>query len=687
MIPFLAGCVIGLYVNRPFLWVLFFLLSGLIFYVYGFSEKSPAARYEREWTVGVGILLGYLAAGVLAAGLVIKTNKGKKDFEGEEVVVGSVFRPAVQKENSCETEIIIHGIRKDSIWHKVHGRVLLRFRKSSQVISAKPGETILLHARLIPFPYYGNPGEFNYSRYQADHGIYWQAFVKEESWMYVPEKSFFSVRTEAKKVQYYLVNCLKKYGFSQSTLALASALTTGDRDFMDPHTRKYFADSGTMHVLAISGLHVGIIYFVAIYLFSFFGKSRHIWMIRLVVIMVLLWSYAFVTGLSPSVMRASLMFTLLLLGQSFQRKASVYNVLAVSAFLLLIIHPLWIRDAGFQLSYFAVLGIVTIYRPLYLLAATGIGWVDKIWSLLVVSLTAMAGTFPLTLYYFHRFPLYAPLTNLLVIPIVTIFIYAGLAFFLLQPIPWLAGLMAQIMKGLSKGLLFITQKSLTLPAAVIYPVWLHRVDVLILYLLVLALVLIFLFQKPGFVIFLQTVVLAGMVLMLIRETNSVQKYRLIVFNIPRSSVCLVASGKTGVLIGDTNNKSSEYYLKDINGILGLRKLASVTGCPFPTLGNIRDQKNRMGIYLDKGFFRVGPFTGYLLNDNSMQKLKTKMSVDYLIFSGRKWWLLEKQLATLQPDMIILDSTVPEYTENKIREIYSDRKLYVVREQGTFILEE
>ena len=687
MIPFLLGDLMGLYVTHPFFGALFFLLTGLAMYLYSVSDKRPAVRYAREGTGGFGLLWLFFSAGILAAGPVTGTVERKKDFYGEGVIAGTIFQPAIQKKNSCESEIMVYGIRKDSVWNKVNGHVLLRFNKNSRIVSGKPGETILLYTRLIPFPYYGNPGEFNYSRYQSDHGIYWQAFVKEKNWKFVPEKSFFSVRTEAKKVQYYLVNCLKKYGFSQSSLAVASALTTGDRDFLDPRTKKYFSDSGTMHILAISGLHVGIIYFISLYFFSFFGKRRHVLLIRLIFILLLLWSYAFITGLSPSVMRAALMFSLLLLGQTLQRKSDVYNILAVSAFILLFIHPVWIRDAGFQLSYFAVLGIVALYRPLYLFAATGIWWFDKIWSLLVVSITAIAGTFPLTLFYFHRFPLYAPLTNLLVIPMVTLFIYAGMMFFLMQPFPWLAGMMAQIMKGLSKGLLVIAQKSLSLPAAVISPVWLHRSDVGLLYLLVLSVFLLFLWRKPVFILLLQAVLLTGVIFFVVRETETLHKQKLIVFNIPHSSVFLLSSGRNAVIGGNLKNKKTAYSLRDIKEVLGIKRLITAYPGFYPVLWETSKRENQIGIYLGNGFFKAGSLTGYFLNDSTMQRMKEKISVNCLVFSGKKWWQLEKQLTTVYPDIIILDSSVPDYVSKKIQELYNDREIYAVREQGPFILEE
>ncbi len=686
VIPFLVGDVAGLYLNRPFLWAGIVFLGGLLLYVYGFFRSDPALRYSREWAGGAGILAGFFAAGILAGGAAAHLAGEKKNFEGEAVVAATVFQPPVQKENSCRTEVILRGIRKENGWYRVHGRAVLYFDKNSRISTVHPGETILFHTRLRRFPFYGNPGEFDYRRYQSDHGIFWQAFVQEQAWRHLPGESLTSLMLQAKKAQNYLVDCLRKYGFSGSLLAVASALTAGERETMDADTKKYFADSGTMHILAISGLHVGILYFVALWLFSFFGKSPLVRIIRLLVILLLLWGYAFLTGLSPSVMRASLMFSLLLAGTSFRRKSNVYNILAVSAFVLLVVHPVWIRDAGFQLSYFAVLGIVTLYRPLYLPLATGIVWPDKIWALLVVSLAALAGTFPLTLYYFHRFPLYAPLINLLVIPLVTLFIYAGLAFFLLQPFPWLAALMAQVMKGLSQGLLFITQKSLTLPAAVISPVWITPAEVLLLYLLILSLILIFLFRKAAYILLLQGVVLAGVLLLLIRENDLAGKNRLVVFNIPRSSVCLLSSGRTGVITGDAGKKGTAYYLKDIRGALGLDRLVTACRRPFPEVCDTGGPATA-GVYLHRGFFKTGTITGYLLNDSTMQHLERKTPVDILIFSGRKWWILEKQVATLQPALIILDPAVPGYAVRKIRKICSGRKLYVVREQGPFILEE
>ncbi|MEQ9413126.1 MAG: ComEC/Rec2 family competence protein, partial [Cyclobacteriaceae bacterium] len=187
-------------------------------------------------------------------------------------------------------------------------------------------------------------------------------------------------------------------------------------DGIDNELQSAYASSGAMHVLAVSGLHVGILYGIVMLLFRPFRNlawSR--WVIAIISLMAL-WSFAFITGLSPSVLRAVTMFSFIAIAKPFGRRTSIYNTLASSAFILLLFDPFLIMSVGFQLSYLAVLGIVTIHRPLYQLWEPRSAILDWVWNISCVSIAAQLATFSLGILYFHQFPVYFLFSNFFVIP-------------------------------------------------------------------------------------------------------------------------------------------------------------------------------------------------------------------------------------------------------------------------------
>lgn len=155
-------------------------------------------------------------------------------------------------------------------------------------------------------------------------------------------------------------------------------------------------------------------------------RTRLLRILKLLILLICLWSYAFITALSPSVMRAATMFSCIAIAHILKRRTNIYNTLATSAFLLLIVEPNMIFEVGFQLSYLAVLGIVSIYPIIYSLLLFKSKWIDALWQLICVSVAAQIATFPLVIFYFHQFPNYFLLANVLVIPLIPLVIYFGL---------------------------------------------------------------------------------------------------------------------------------------------------------------------------------------------------------------------------------------------------------------------
>ncbi len=228
----------------------------------------------------------------------------------------------------------------------------------------------------------------------------------------------------AERARRIIRSATSNLGLSTSNTAIIYALLTGDKAGIDKSIRRDFARSGVVHVLAVSGMHVGMLFLVLNFLFKYAVRSKKI---RAVLILICLWSYCAVAGFSPSISRACTMFTFIIVADSLGRRTSIYNSIAASAFLLLIINPANLLEIGFQLSYSAVIGIVWMHPKLNSMLSIGIPVVKPVWSLCCVSIAAQLGTLPLVLYYFGQFPTYFLISNLITIPMITYVFCTSLA--------------------------------------------------------------------------------------------------------------------------------------------------------------------------------------------------------------------------------------------------------------------
>ena len=291
-------------------------------------------------------------------------------------------------------------------------------------------------------------GDFDYGhhlRLQHKAGV---GYASSDHWQRIGHRSVRSLRAYALAVQQRLVKRYQDAGLTGRALAFMSAITLGERDALDSELRQSFAAAGAAHVLAVSGLHTGIIYHVIISLLTCFGMYRPRYEQRLrrvvlaLVIILAMWAYAFVTGLSPSVLRAVLMLTIVQVGWMCRRDGVSLNTLAAAACICLWADPLSLFNVSFQLSFAAVLGILLLVPHM-----NSVWHIQKnklsLWlrDLVNVSLAATIGTLPVTLFYFGQVSRFFLLTNLLIIPAAELLVVIGIAVLVLSPTTvgaWLA---------------------------------------------------------------------------------------------------------------------------------------------------------------------------------------------------------------------------------------------------------
>jgi competence protein ComEC len=288
----------------------------------------------------------------------------------------------------------------------------------------------------------------------------------------------------AQIVRQRLLKVYQQYGISGDEFGILASLTLGYRDQMDEETRDAFSHAGAMHVLAVSGLHLGVIYLFFRYLFSLFLRRRGGKVIAAIITVLVLWVFAFIAGLPPSAMRAATMFSFIAMGSAFEKETSPFNSLAASAFFLLLLNPMLVTHVGFQLSYAAVTGIIFIYPRINSLWSPSFFLTRWLFQLLALSLAAQIATFPLAIHYFHIFPKYFLLTNLLVIPLTTVVLYLALLLFTVSFWGWLASVVA----GLLEWILALMNGSVkwidSLPGSLISDISLQRGEVVVVYLFI-----------------------------------------------------------------------------------------------------------------------------------------------------------------------------------------------------------
>jgi len=336
-------------------------------------------------------------------------------------------------------------IQADSL--KTTGKVLLNISKDSIQDFLKVDEKLVIQTsfkELIP-PL--NPHQFDYKSYLAKRGIYEQVFLNKKEYKTL-EFNIETVYGLSDNFRRKVQNALRKYNFSNDEFGVINALLLGQRQEISKELINDYSKAGAIHILAVSGLHVGIILLILTSVFKPIERLPKGKIIKTVLIILLLWIFAFIAGLSASVVRAVTMFTFVAIGLSMRKKRVVAYSLISSLLFLLIFKPMFLFDVGFQLSYLAVFGIIWVQPKFYNIWQPKNYIIDKLWQLFTVSVAAQVGILPLSLYYFHQFPGLFVLSNLIIIPFLGIILFGGIVVMLLAYFQVLPEIVASIYEGI-----------------------------------------------------------------------------------------------------------------------------------------------------------------------------------------------------------------------------------------------
>jgi competence protein ComEC len=401
--------------------------------------------YVSDFIFGSALLLFMISSGYMlrTAEQHRPTLLGK---ERQEITLRLSGYPA-RSNNGCSFRArIISVTRGDSVTYP-RGSLQLWFMTDTIPSRWKPGDILRVQIRPVRVENNGNPCEFNYRRWLEGQGIRHMAFFRASDITGYTSASRRTIRDNSLVAARRMTDTFRRAGLQGEELGLVMALTIGDKELLEKERLTSFSRSGAMHIMAVSGLHVGMISMALSWLL-FFLKGRFRW-VRSLMIVPALWGFAFLTGMSPSVLRATIMFTFLQAGYLLNRQSSGMNSLLASAFILTAVHPGVIFEAGFQLSYLAVGFIISFYNSLYRLVRLKNRIADYLWQMTAVSLVAQAGTLALSVRLFNIFPLLFLITNIVVIPISFVVLAVAMLLLIVSPFPPLASLCALILDRLA----------------------------------------------------------------------------------------------------------------------------------------------------------------------------------------------------------------------------------------------
>lgn len=670
LLPLVTGIVVFRYFHlEPWLLVVLVFLS-LACVLNAYFIRSVEKQYHFRWLFGVGIglflfVLGYWLSVQKQKEAVFTDLNRKGIFR-----IAMVSSPA-EKAQSYQCKVKLLQFFDGQTWKPSHGKAIVYLQKDSLSEALLYGDILMVQAEFQSPTGPVNPGGFDYAAYLARQGIAANAYLASGAWQKAGSEASFSVRRLASAFRARLLSIYKSFGIAGDEYAVLAALTLGYTDALQPDLRASYSASGAMHILSVSGLHVGIVYVVIAFLLGFMDKSAKTKVLKTVLVVLFLWAYAFITGLSPSVERASLMFSLVAIGIALDRRSQIYNTVFMSAFLMLILNPDFLYDVGFQLSYAAVLSIVFFQRPFTQLLPVRHKALRWLRDLFAVSVAAQLGTLPFTLYYFHQFPNYFLLTNVVAIPLSTLVIYLAIVLLVVAFIPFVATAVAFLLK-LSLWLLnFLIVGIEHLPYSISEFTFDFRQMTLLFG--AIALISVYFYTKKFIPLF------AGLCMLLVVSLLSLQtKYntrhdvKMIVYSGQKSShINFIDRGVNYAISGD----SAELF-RIAGGFWKMRNI----GKPAFLKQN--------SWYADGFAFFAGKRI-LVLNENFVKRetLTSPIAVDYLIIGNKMKPKMSQLLENVHPAKVIVDNTITDWYTEHVRRTCAEHGIpfYAVAEKGAYVL--
>ena len=608
ILPYTFGVIISFHSSIPnnnSLIISILLILLLLLFIPARSE------YTKKYAFSFTFLNFFLVLGLFNGNLNNSTLKNNyfKNGKSNHYLVKVLQTPQI-KNNSIK--IIAKVLQCED--QKTSGQALLYIEKTERSKQLTYGDELSITGAFKPITQNGNPHEFDYKRFLRIHDIHHQTYLKDEYWTFY--KSTFSFFKLLLDLRLYLDSVIEKSLLAEKNKTIAKALLLGEKDKLDKDTLRSYSSAGAMHVLAVSGLHVGIIMLILQFVFKPIKHGKFGLIAYSILILSGLWGYAIITGFTPSVVRAAIMFSFVAIGKELQRDSSSYQSLLVAAFIILILDPLSLFKVGFQLSFLAVLGIVVIQPELYRLFYFKYKILDYIWKITSVSIAAQLATFPLGLYYFHQFPNLFLISNLVVIPLAGLILTLGFIFFIFHFVHPVKIILEQLLNLTFSSLNYCVETIEKIPNSIVWGISISWVETITLYVIIIFSILFFLGKKSIFLIYNLSFLVLFLILLNYKNYNTSNSHELIVYNVKKGFGMDIFQGSKNQFI------ASKKLLKDDHKLL-----FHVKHHWFYKNGNEKPSTLILSDTLENSLFKLNNQTFYLITQSIPDPFP---EVDYVI---------------------------------------------------------
>lgn len=612
--------------------------------------------------------------------LVQRTASNQPDhlshFKGPVDFYSAFVKREETRSGSMHLEVELLKIKSGSTWQLVSGKCLLNIPGAT--IPFRVGDKILVRGAPQEVPGPGNPGEFDFRRFLSIRNITYRQLADSNEVIKIESSSQSGMMDHARIIRHWAAGKIEEDIKGTRERAIAMALILGDTGMIDPDLQDAYAASGAMHILSVSGLHVGIIY--AIILFLLRPLSGYVWSRWMVagISLTCLWAYALITGMSPSVLRAVMMFSFIAVARPFGRDSNIYNTLAASAFLLLIYDPYLILSVGFQLSYLAVIGIVYLYPMFYRLWEPTSWLVDKLWQSICVSLAAQLATFTLGLYYFHQFPVYFLASNLIVVPLSSLVLLTGVLMLGVSAFPlipqWVGLLLEWLVGLLNTIVLWIEQ----LPGSVVEDIQIDAWQCGMMVAAIWMIVLLFDRRRLKFGLLAVIFVAGFTIIQWRRDRQAAETPLLIVYKIlGHGALEWMDHGRSWFYADSVlamENNSIRYHIQPARRLSGV--VQTSVNCVDPAI---------VRTFPGFRYFAFGRAT-VLWIDRKNSVLPRHLVVDYLILGNNAVRSLDQLTGRITFRKLILDASNSKYISDQLEKEGNLKgfSVHSVSRQGAFI---
>ena len=623
IIPVISGIIVQYYCKIKIPLIIYYGIISFAGFIF-FSFLPETMRYRFRWLQGICISLFLIIFGLFITWQ--KDIRNHKDWYGKNYndsnfLILTINEPPVEKAKSYKALATVGSAIINDSQKITKGNLLIYFAKDSFSKQLKYGDRIIIGNKLQPIKNPGNPGGFNYAQYLSFQQIFHQCYLKKQDWVLLKGNNADVFKSALFNTRDYVVKTIDKYIVGNNESALAKALLIGYRVDLDKDLVQAYSNAGVVHLIAISGLHLALIYGLLLWITLRIPYLKKAKVPRLITILFCLWFFAFLTGAPPSVMRAAVMFSFISVGAIFSKNSSIYNSLSASAFLLLCFDPFILWNVGFQLSYLAVLGIVVLQKPIYNWFYFKNKILNYTWSMASVSIAAQVFTIPVCFYYFHQLPLLFLIANLIAIPLATLALWGLVGLIVLSPAAALSVYLGKVITAF----LWLMNHSVLLINTMPFVLW-NNVSISVLATILLYIIFIsfiyWLMKKSVFALkfgLVSTLIFSFIIFA--DKWNSYRQKKMIVYNVPMHSAIDFVNGNKYHLIGDSS-LLEDRLLQNFN--LKPARISFMANNKADSTSAVFHQNNFYKFY-NKRILMLDTSTSYL-------PLAEKIIVDYIIIS-------------------------------------------------------